>query len=651
MKKHRKRILSLIIISLIVCLFPATVFAYVGGEGSDDKTIEVGAYIDWEINTNEDRYMPVTIPPEMLPKGIIFMYLENMFLPRTAYRVRGTALAGTVGNYLILFKDGENLNISYTYTVVPGSQTIICPDNAVNVDTLETVKLTPHSEDANGDTINVAKVNSDPIFVDEHQPTYVFGGGNADIATIDAVTGEITIIGLGTTEFTIDSEATGSYKAADKKKVRFTVKPVVSSVSVSPERTSVERGKTQQFTARVDGVGVDDTVTWSVNGTDSKIDATGRLTVGANETEQTLTVTATSSFDSSKNATASVTVKPSAAVYRLTVINGSDVSNSGPYHEEGAQVRIQADAVTSGRTFDKWQGGADSIFISGDRTSPTTTITMPAGDVEVTATYKSNHYSGGGSSSGDSSSSDVIIEPSKPTEEHPAPPTTGVIEPVVKVDKNGNVKVEVSDKDIQNAIDKALVQAKKDGIQENGICVAIDLTGLKTQFNTLPLTLSKNAYDKLVKAGVKSLDIRTPQISLSLDLATLKTIHASATGDITISAVKVDVSKLPSKLSVRPVYDLTITSGSKTISSFGGYVTITLPYVLQAGEQGSNLQMVYVDEDGKLKTVTDSSYDIDAKVLTGRTNHFTMFGIVNKSVPPFSDIERHWVRDILFVAS
>ena len=65
----------------------------------------------------------------------------------------------------------------------------------------------------------------------------------------------------------------------------------------------------------------------------------------------------------------------------------------------------------------------------------------------------------------------------------------------------------MSDKDIQSALDKAAAQAKKDGKAENGVAVAIDLTGLKTSFHTLPLTLSKSAYAKLLDAGVQYLSL------------------------------------------------------------------------------------------------------------------------------------------------
>ena len=99
-----------------------------------------------------------------------------------------------------------------------GPQTIVCPDQSVSIGV--TVTLAPHSTDGNGNTIDVSAV--DPALVAAHQPTYTFGGGNPAIATIGA-TGVVTIVGPGTTSFTVDSAATDSYQAAAQHTVNFTV--------------------------------------------------------------------------------------------------------------------------------------------------------------------------------------------------------------------------------------------------------------------------------------------------------------------------------------------------------------------------------------------------------------------------------------------
>ena len=69
--------------------------------------------------------------------------------------------------------------------------------------------------------------------------------------------------------------------------------------------------------------------------------------------------------------------------YALTVNNGS---GSGSY-AEGTQTNITANPAPSGKLFDQWTGDTQYI-VSGDVTSTTVTVSMPAQAVTLTASYK-----------------------------------------------------------------------------------------------------------------------------------------------------------------------------------------------------------------------------------------------------------------------
>jgi hypothetical protein len=69
-----------------------------------------------------------------------------------------------------------------------------------------------------------------------------------------------------------------------------------------------------------------------------------------------------------------------APCFALTVNNGS----GGGVCYQGASVAIAADLPPSGKVFDEWAGQVDTV---ADVTASHTTLTMPAWDVEVTATY------------------------------------------------------------------------------------------------------------------------------------------------------------------------------------------------------------------------------------------------------------------------
>jgi hypothetical protein len=75
-----------------------------------------------------------------------------------------------------------------------------------------------------------------------------------------------------------------------------------------------------------------------------------------------------------------ITYEYASSGYDLTVNSGS---GDGSYDEDQV-VNISADAAPSGMFFDNWKGDTDGI---ADVNDPTTTVTMPASSVEVTATY------------------------------------------------------------------------------------------------------------------------------------------------------------------------------------------------------------------------------------------------------------------------
>ena len=85
--------------------------------------------------------------------------------------------------------------------------------------------------------------------------------------------------------------------------------PSVTSVTVSPANATVNKGNMLQLNAVVVAESfAPKSVVWSVNSELSTVSANGLLTVSPKETNGTLTVTATSTFDEDKTGTATITV-------------------------------------------------------------------------------------------------------------------------------------------------------------------------------------------------------------------------------------------------------------------------------------------------------------------------------------------------------
>lgn len=91
-----------------------------------------------------------------------------------------------------------------------------------------------------------------------------------------------------------------------------TATPSVTSVTVDPATLTAVKGGTYQFTAEVVTEGfAPKSVDWTITGSasaDTFIDTNGKLKIASGETATSITVTATSTFDSTKTAVSTVTV-------------------------------------------------------------------------------------------------------------------------------------------------------------------------------------------------------------------------------------------------------------------------------------------------------------------------------------------------------
>ncbi|WP_313530621.1 S-layer homology domain-containing protein, partial [Anaerotignum sp.] len=264
--------------------------------------------------------------------------------------------------------------------------------------------------------------------------------------------------------------------------------------------------------------------------------------------------------------------------------------------------------------------------------------------------------SGGGSSSGggggSGSGGGSTITP--PADNKPNTPTEGEIKVNGKVDANGNVNVSITDKNVNDAYNKALAEAKKNGKEANGITLVLNVdTGNKTA-NSLTLNLPKTVQENIIIRKIVNtvVVVDNPNIKINMDLSTVKEINRQAKADVTITATKQDNSKLTGNAKTaignRPVFDLKINYGSgKQVSSFGaGSVAVEIPYALSANEKAGNVHAVYVDANGKVQWLTSSVYDSVNKVLRFSTNHFSTYGVGYKTAnTSFTDITNHWAKD------
>ena len=317
----------------------------------------------------------------------------------------------------------------------------------------------------------------------------------------------------------------------------------------------------------------------------------------------------------------------------------------------------------SGYHFARWTENGAEVSISASYS-----FTLTA-DRTLTAVFGRNSSSGGssssggGSSSGSGSSSDngdssgsTVVE--RPDQTKPEIPTTSQTKPATP-DKNGNTSIDSNA--VQDAINKATADARKNGNTANGIAVTVPNQNA-ADAKKLSITIKAQTLDKLVTAKVRRFEITTnglPSFGFTLD--TLKMLNAqSKGGDLILRISEAAVTSAESKAAIgtRPVYEVSLVyvTGGKEVPLTdwqGKTVSVKLPYTPAANEQAGNLYAVYVNDKGKVQWLTKSSYDADQKAVIFEAQHFGIYGVGYKSpVPNFTDINGHWAKEhILFTVS
>ena len=170
--------------------------------------------------------------------------------------------------------------------------------------------------------------------------------GNITAGTKISSSGVLTVA-AGETAGTVTIKATSQFNSSKFGTASVTITPVsvnqeVTSVEVSPATATVQVGNTQQFTASVAAVGgASQAVDWSIIGNiaaGTSISTNGLLTVAADETAETLTIKATSTFDKTKFGTASVSIVSAfgshtetagSATFNMIAVTGSAFTMQG----------------------------------------------------------------------------------------------------------------------------------------------------------------------------------------------------------------------------------------------------------------------------------------------------------------------------------
>ncbi|NRZ29305.1 beta strand repeat-containing protein [Clostridium beijerinckii] len=195
----------------------------------------------------------------------------------------------------------------------------------------------------------------------------------------DAAPGDYTITATSTFDTSKKGTATITVTAAP-------VVPAVNSVAVDPTTASIVQGENKQLTKTVIAVGgAAETVTWSSSDASGKVtvDETGLVTVASDAAPGDYTITATSTFDTSKKGTATITVTPAAAINSVSV----SPETASVVQGQTKQLESTVNAVGGAAETVTWSSSDASGKVTVDETGLVTVASDAApGDYIITAT-------------------------------------------------------------------------------------------------------------------------------------------------------------------------------------------------------------------------------------------------------------------------
>ncbi len=290
----------------------------------------------------------------------------------------------------------------------------------------------------------------------------------------------------------------------------------------------------------------------------------------------------------------------------------------------------------SGYSFTGWNTASDGSGASF------TAVVKVKSDITLYAQWSKNSDTGNGGVSGGSTTT------TSPVTTVNGLTATTTVTPTIS---GGKATGSVTESQMGDALAKAKAAAGTSGLP----IVQIQVSGASGA-SSVSTIIPRASIQALVSSGVGALTISGPTGSVSFDTAALKTISGIASGDVTVTAVKADTSRLSDaakqQIGDRPVYSFSVTSGGTTISQFSGNVTVSVPYTPVAGEDTNAIVIYYINAQGELKTVTNGHYDAATGTVVFDTNHFSTYAVGYNKVN-FTDVSNAaWYADaVSFIAA
>lgn len=221
---------------------------------------------------------------------------------------------------------------------------------------------------------------------------------------------------------------------------------------------------------------------------------------------------------------------------------------------------------------------------------------------------------------------------------------------------NGTTSSGTTTASVTNSAMEDLVSAAKkaelDG--EKAIITIKVITASTTE--KVEMTISGDEFSEMADRTNAELKVDASIGSIIFNAEAVESIRRSAgSADICITITSVNAATLFSDaqelIGDRPVYDFSVTAGSKQISIFGdGSVQINMPYVLANDEDANSIVIYYISDNGELVLISNCVYNASTNMVTFITTHFSTYAVGYKNVS-FSDVSGWYANHVSYLAA
>lgn len=295
----------------------------------------------------------------------------------------------------------------------------------------------------------------------------------------------------------------------------------------------------------------------------------------------------------------------SATSYNVAVYGSyAGISGVGSY-TQGSTITIHA-GNRNGYTFTGWTSPDGVTFVHAN--NPTTTFTMPAKNVSVTANWNYSNGGGGGSTpSGGSGTTTPKYEASLSSD-------SSSVNVEAKVNKT-NASAELSPAQVGKGKNISVSMPKIPDIKS--FTLGIPIPSLSDASGNGSVTLNTNAG----------------KITLPSNMLAGTNTASDSKAQISIGTVKAgDLPKdTQDKVGTHPIVSLSLSIDGKAVAwnNPNAPVTVSIPYSPTAEElkNPDRITVWYIDGSGNLVEMRDAKYDPAAGTVVFQTTHFSFYAV------------------------